>query len=224
MKSHTKIQLKALGMLTAKILGFGGMGYFALQSISCRNGTTDNGTTTEKVCECEDKEHLGIGEDCCKTKDCTCELKVYGSFTDNSGNIVPIYRKGNITAPQMTTAVANVKEAYNERASDGDRIKLNNKLKAIYIGLEEEWGCEPVGNGQYIITFAHNISANGAANSFGYYIDNVIVYLQQREGIKLVNNLNKPAVKSAWIASEKANRNFVKTVVTNSRGFNIRKV
>jgi len=59
---------------------------------------TISGTSAEKVaepfiepgCECEDKEHLGIGEDCCDKDDCECTYKVYSTLA----NGVKVYRKG----------------------------------------------------------------------------------------------------------------------------------
>ena len=197
---------KQINTKDASNLGWLGMAFLTLGTpmflARCKIGEP---VITKLTCECETKDHLGVGEKCCDYKDCTCELKVYGSFTDDSDNIIPIYRNGNVTEAQMATAVTNVIEAYNVFLSDGHRIMLDNKLKAIHIGIEGEWGCDDAGDGKYIITFAHNISSNGAANSFGYYIDNTIAKSQQYETVKLAKEFNKPAAKSATIAWENAN-------------------
>jgi len=71
-----------------------------------------------EICECTDKEHLGIGETCCETDDCTCTLKEYGKI----GGTVPVYRAG-ITNAQMEGVFPTVQLAYNG-LGDAHKIKL----------------------------------------------------------------------------------------------------
>ena len=63
----------------------------------------------EKTCDCNPKDHLGVGEtcNCGASQPCGCTLKVYGKL----GDVIPIYRKGNVTDEQMTAAVETIQAA-----------------------------------------------------------------------------------------------------------------
>ena len=140
---------------------------FIITVISCDNKSYPK-------CDCEIKDHLGIGEKCCDGINCVCEQMIYGSFTDISGNIINIYRYGNVTEILMEIATVSVIEAYNIYCDDSDRIRLNNKLDSIHIVPIGEWGCYPVSNGKYIIKFEYTGSTLSKVSNFRYYLDNII--------------------------------------------------
>jgi hypothetical protein len=84
------------------------------------------------LCICDTKSHLGINEYCCEGIDCVCELKIYGFITDNKGNIINIYRRGDVTDEQMEITVNDTINAYNN-LTDGEKILFPNKIDEIHI-------------------------------------------------------------------------------------------
>ena len=173
MKKSTKMKLKAGLMSFALALGLLGFGALAA---SCKSPTD----TPDTVCACPDKDHLGIGEKCCNGTDCTCELKVYGTIIDNSGNVIPIYRNGNVTDTQMATATENAIQAYSD-LTIYHKMQGDGKLKELHIVPEGEYGCDSVGNGQYVLKMGCNLDSNSMRLTFVHYIDNFFVQLQQRK-------------------------------------------
>ena len=91
-----------------------GIAAIMLFTINC-SGSSPSDTPPipePEICECTDKEHLGIGETCCDREDCTCTLRVYGSITDNNGNVINIYREGTVSETDMTKAASDIQAGY----------------------------------------------------------------------------------------------------------------
>jgi hypothetical protein len=70
-------------------------------------------------CECDVKEHLGIGEVCCGFDDCECTLKVYGTLA----NGVKIFRSGDIEEAKMIDIAGHAVSAY---------AVLDGSMKAVF--------------------------------------------------------------------------------------------
>jgi len=121
------VTCKILSLILSLIL----TGFFTLSAASCKNPTA---TSAPVVCECDEKEHLGIDEKCCKDINCECKPKVYATIFDNttgSANTeVNIYRKGAVV--DMAGAVAKAQEAYADLNGMQRGALLNNFL-TIYI-------------------------------------------------------------------------------------------
>ena len=112
-----------------------GIAAIMLIAINC-SGSSPNDTPPipePEICECTDKEHLGIGETCCGTDDCTCTLRVYGIITDNNGNVINIYREGTVSETDMAKAIADIQAGYGSLL-EGERIKFATKgVDKIYV-------------------------------------------------------------------------------------------
>ena len=171
MKQQTTIRLQARFLTVLMVL------VFTLSALTCK-------PEPDPICECVEKEHLGVGEKCCNGTDCDCTLKVYGVLSDIENNKFNIYRSGNIIETQMTAAVTNVQAGY-DLLDNLQKNSLLNKLFAIHIVPESEWGCDSVGNGQYVIKFGYNLTPGNIRSDFAYYINNEIVKSQQHKNIKL---------------------------------------
>ena len=165
MKQQTTIKLQT-GFLTVIMVLV-----FTFSALSCK-------PEPEPICECTDKEHLGVGEKCCNGTDCDCTLKVYGYITDNvlgSDGVwrdvsYPIYRKGNVL--DMDTAVEKAKEAYAS-LNDAEKGALLDKFTGIYIipGADRNRVCinenAPVSDRQYIVELGEERSAISMRNFLG---------------------------------------------------------
>ena len=119
MKQHTKNRIKA-----AVLIGIWGLGKLGL-ILSCKNEQTPD---PDPVCECEDKEHLGVGENCCDIKGCECVQKVYGTVAG-----IPIYREGNVSAGDMGDAVIVVNIIYEEALVPNQKTSFVDKITEIRI-------------------------------------------------------------------------------------------
>jgi len=137
MKRQTSLKLMT-GVLAFIVLGF------VTVAMACKD------EPEPLLCKCEVKDHLGVGETCCKAEDCECGLQVYGNIVDYKGNEIPIYRKGNVVDEDMETAVAKAKEAYASLNGMQEGTLLY-KLVAVYIIPGNDRNRIAVGDGTYIV-------------------------------------------------------------------------
>ena len=87
---------------------------------------------TLKVCTCDPKDHLGIGETCCGGIDCECTLKVYGTIIDGLGRVINIYRHGEVADAEMENAVTNIQEGYSSMGY-GQKAAFQGKVREIRV-------------------------------------------------------------------------------------------
>ena len=115
------------------IVGIAAIMLFAINCSGSSPSDTPPEPEPDPVCECTDKEHLGIGETCCDLEDCTCTLRVYGEINDNTyGNHFKIYRNGDVTDAEMATAAANIIAGYGNLA-EGQKIDLAGKIDEVHV-------------------------------------------------------------------------------------------
>jgi uncharacterized repeat protein (TIGR02543 family) len=98
------------------------------------NFTTDTVTTeitlyAKWMCNCTDKEHLGIGETCdCGGAICNCTYKEYGKI-----NGIPVYRTTAVTDAQMAGVFAKLEAGYNGVAAGAKAKITTTNVTAIHI-------------------------------------------------------------------------------------------
>jgi len=114
---------------------------------------------TDASCECEDLDHLGIGEKCCYTMDCTCTPKVYGEISDDIDMqplwTFPIYRQGAVN--DMTAAVAKAVEAFGG-LDEMNRAALYGNIKEVRI-IPGNTASRSVENGKFVIELGEDNAA-----------------------------------------------------------------
>ena len=113
-----------------------GIAAIMLFAINCSGSSPSDTTPKPEVCECTDKEHHGIGEDCCDREDCTCTLKVYGQVSDNTSGVnFKIYRKGTLKDAIVTTAAEHFTTSFNG-LTELQKSQLTGKIDEIHILAE----------------------------------------------------------------------------------------
>jgi len=82
-------------------------------------------------CLCAKKDHLGIDEtcNCGASQPCGCTLQEYGKL----GDVIPIYRKGNVTDEQATTIATLVQDIYIDPTCATVLGQLIGKIDAIHV-------------------------------------------------------------------------------------------
>jgi hypothetical protein len=128
------------------------------------------------VCECEVKEHLGIGEVCgCGFDDCECTLKVYGTLA----NGVKIFRSGELSDAEMDIAVANAIAAYAD-LTPLQKTQLEGKIDEIHISplTLSPSASYIMKDGKKVLTYRHNRSSTGVATLLSDIGSGVLVIVQ----------------------------------------------
>ena len=132
--------------------------------MGCKNSVSPE---KDEPCECTTKDHLGVGEDCCKASDCGCELKVYGTIEDALRNMkVPVYRKGGVSGDKMLEAIEKAQDAYASLGASR-RDALPSKWLAVYITTGNSTARITIGEGaerKYILEFGENAQQNWMEN------------------------------------------------------------
>ncbi|MCL2762246.1 MAG: hypothetical protein FWD36_03435 [Treponema sp.] len=117
-KKLTKEQVLATGLAIITLFVFA----------ACKNEPA-----MDSKCECPEKGHLGIGEDCCDAKNCNCALKVYGTITDLNDNVIKFYRDGEIKVGEMEAIITRVKLVYYEGMGSIQKTNFFNKITEIHV-------------------------------------------------------------------------------------------
>jgi len=115
-----------------------------------------------KVCTCNPKAHLGIGETCeCGGTDCTsCGLQIYGTVGG-----VNIYRKGIVST--MSEAVTKVENAYDSWTF-GYKSVFSEKIGRIIIVLGSEWDSYEE-NGKHTVEIGADMSVPAIRIVLGFH-------------------------------------------------------
>jgi len=143
--------------------------------IGC-GGDDDNSSSV--VCNCNPKDHLGIGETCdCGGINCNCTLKVYGEIVDaRTGTNIKIYRNGDVSDTEMTAAVANAVAGYG-LLNEMEENNLVGKIDEIHIApitfigppngiLSTPSFSYTIQNGKKVVTYRHNRPDYGVQSLF----------------------------------------------------------
>jgi len=86
-----------------------------------------------KICDCEPKDHLGVGDNCnCGADTHDCTVKVYGTITCLNGKVIKIHRQGSVSDAQAIAAAANIIAAYND-LDTGGKLDIPDKIDEIRI-------------------------------------------------------------------------------------------